>query len=367
MNSEAVRNYVEQSRSLLEASPQMDEENTKVKLVHPFIELLDWDFYSTEVELEHTVQMGTQQSKVDYALKVGDTPVVFIEAKPARSELTKSDIAQLRSYMRQELAVDWGVLTNGKEFEILSKSRQGRSGEEISIATFDLDELATNPDLLEILTKDAIQSGRADEIANQIAQTNRAIRLLQEQKEDISEQLTDILQNEIGEVPIELEDQSLEFVEELRDTLREQRQFIGESTDTSEGDAERNLTQESRMEDDGKGPFDTSGRYVVTFSKDGDEIAALSGHNQSDAMAEATDYLIQNHNLIDNLEDIPWVPGRSKAIINDSNEWDEADPVYHELESGYFLDTKLNEHRKKRELRRMAERCRLSVDFSGEW
>lgn len=82
MNGEAVREYVEQSQSLLETSPQMDEENTKVKLIQPFLDLLGWNFYSTEVQLEYTVQMGTQSSKVDYALMIGDTPVVFIEANP---------------------------------------------------------------------------------------------------------------------------------------------------------------------------------------------------------------------------------------------------------------------------------------------
>ena len=71
MDDEAVRNYVEQSRSLLEASPQMDEENTKVKLIQPFVDLLGWNFCSTEVQLEYTVQMGTRSSKVDYRTPIG--------------------------------------------------------------------------------------------------------------------------------------------------------------------------------------------------------------------------------------------------------------------------------------------------------
>jgi hypothetical protein len=55
MDGEAVRNYVDQSQTLLEASPQMDEENTKVKLIQPFVDLLGWNFHSTEVQLEYTV------------------------------------------------------------------------------------------------------------------------------------------------------------------------------------------------------------------------------------------------------------------------------------------------------------------------
>lgn len=231
MDGEAVRNYVEQSQTLLEASPQMDEENTKVKLIQPFVDLLGWNFYSTEVQLEYTVQMGTQSSKVDYALMVGDTPVVFIEAKPARSDLSDGNVRQLQSYMRQELSVDWGVLTNGKEFEILSVTGDHRQDGETSIATFNLDEMADNPDILEILTKDAIQSGRADDIARQLTQTNRAIRRLTDDEESISKRLTDVLQEELGETPLDLGEQSLDFVHDLRHTLRERREFIGKSAD----------------------------------------------------------------------------------------------------------------------------------------
>ena len=244
MDGEAVRNYVEQSQTLLEASPQMDEENTKVKLIQPFVDLLGWNFYSTEVQLEYTVQMGTQSSKVDYALMVGDTPVVFIEAKPARSDLSENNVRQLQSYMRQELSVDWGVLTNGKEFEILSVTGDDNQDGETSIATFDLDEMADNPDILEILTKDAIQSGRADDIARQLTQTNRAIRRLTDREEPIAGRLTDVLQDELGETPLDFEEQSLDFVHDLRHALRERREFIGESTDGEDDTSSDNVSDD---------------------------------------------------------------------------------------------------------------------------
>ena len=252
MNGEVVENYVGQSQTLLEASPQMDEENTKVKIIQPFVDLLGWNFYSTEVQLEYTVQMGTQSSKVDYALMVGDTPVVFIEAKPARSDLSDGNVRQLQSYMRQELSVDWGVLTNGKEFEILSVTGDHRQDGEASIATFDLDEMADNPDILEILTKDAIQSGRAGDIARQLTQTNRAISRLTDRETPIAERLTDVLQDELDETPLDLEEQSLDFVNELRHTLREQREFIGESTDDGDDTSGDNVSEDDPDTEEGE-------------------------------------------------------------------------------------------------------------------
>lgn len=238
MDNEAIEDYVEQSQSLLETSPQMDEENTKVKLIQPLVELLGWDVYSTEVELEYPIQIGTQQSRVDYALLIGDTPIVFIEAKSAQSELTEDNTAQLRSYMRQELSVDWGVLTNGKSFEILGEGDENTDNGEVSIAEFSLDNMTDNPELLKILTKEGIKSGRAGERAKQIRQTNRAIRRLRQSKEPVAEQLADVLEGELGETPLDFEEQSLEFLDDLRETLRNQRQFIGKSKPEREGEDE---------------------------------------------------------------------------------------------------------------------------------
>jgi len=78
---EGLSEYAERSVGLIENSPQMDEENTKRKIIEPLIELLGWDILSSDVELEYSVQMGSGTKKVDYALKREGTPVVFVEAK----------------------------------------------------------------------------------------------------------------------------------------------------------------------------------------------------------------------------------------------------------------------------------------------
>lgn len=43
MDKEAVREFVDEAQSILEASPQMGEEKTKLRLIIPFIEILGWD------------------------------------------------------------------------------------------------------------------------------------------------------------------------------------------------------------------------------------------------------------------------------------------------------------------------------------
>lgn len=64
----AIKTYIERSQALLEEFPQMGEENTKAKLIQPLLELLGWDVYSAEVELEYPMQIGRGNTRADYAL-----------------------------------------------------------------------------------------------------------------------------------------------------------------------------------------------------------------------------------------------------------------------------------------------------------
>ena len=286
---QAVREFVEETESILEASPQMDEEATKFRIIVPFIELLGWDTRSTEVEPEHTVRMATGKTKVDFALQLGDTPVVFVEAKPARSGLDEDSVEQLRSYMRQELDVDWGVVTNGKSFEVLTKGEDGRQ-EEISLIQFELSDLNERPDLLEILSKGSIQSGKSDEIATQIAQAGDAILHLQQNKERIAMELNSVLLDEIGtSVPLDTGGQATEFIDGLISALEEQRRAIGTSPSPGE-EVEVATTPDETVQE-------TNGEYIIKIMKSDSTIATLADDNQSDVMAEATNYLIKNHDL----------------------------------------------------------------------
>ncbi|MFQ3477455.1 hypothetical protein HKK80_14650 [Halonotius sp. F2-221B] len=228
MQRDEIEEYVGRCQQLIESSPQMDEENTKVKLVQPFLELLGWDLYSTEVALEYTIPMASGSTHVDYALLVGDSPVVFVEAKPVRATLSDDEVRQLRSYMRQELDVDWGILTNGQSFEVLTKNRNENGGEEVSVVQFELDDLTENPGVLELLTKESIRSGKSDEVAEQVAQTNRAITALQDNEDGVTDAVTEAVESEVGELTIDLEEQAREFVQGLVSVLREQRQFVSD-------------------------------------------------------------------------------------------------------------------------------------------
>lgn len=64
------------------------------------------------------------------------------------------------------------VLSNRKSFEVLTKNRHQNAGEEVSVVQFGLEDFSENPEVLELLTRESIRSGKSDEIAEQVAETN---------------------------------------------------------------------------------------------------------------------------------------------------------------------------------------------------
>lgn len=370
MDRQEINEYVEQSQQLIESSPQMDEENTKVKLVQPFLELLGWDLYSAEVSLEYTIPMASGSTHVDYALLVGDSPVVFVEVKPVGSSLSEKNVRQLQSYMRQELDVDWGILTNGKSFEVLTKSRDPNGGEEVSVAQFDLNDLDNKPDLLDLLSKESIRSGKSDEIAKQVAQTNRSIQLLQKREDPLTEAISSAIKEEVGDLNIDLDEHTRDFVQNLVSVLREQRQFV-RTDETTEDSSSQEATGDSGRD---KISSETSTRdgYVIRFS-DGQEVPKMDEKvhtEQRKNMGEAVEYLIKKYDLLSQI-DMPYLPNnaRKNCTIN-------SEPVHpdgsdmrgpYELSNGYYVHTSLNTEAKKKRVRDLAENVGLSVKFKGRW
>ncbi len=106
--------------------------------------------------------------------------------------------------------------------------------------------------------------------------------------------------------------------------------------------------------------------YVVQFVEDEGHSFEIRGDLQSKTMVDAANYLITNHDLMERIE-IPWVPGRSKAVINDRDEWEGAVVAYQPLEDGYYIDTNVNSAGKQREIKRMAQICGIDVNFKGDW
>lgn len=194
-----VQDYVDQSVSVLESSAGLDEQTTRTKLIDPFIRLLGWDLYSPEVDLEHTVQMMSSDKQVDYGLILEEDPVAFVEAKGANSEITDYNIGQLGDYMQKKW-VDYGLLTNGKHFIALKlEPSEGGPPAILELGTVELEELAEKRWLANLFSRDSLTGDETDEIAASIVRRERAVEHLRNNKEMISEEVTEVVTRDLNE------------------------------------------------------------------------------------------------------------------------------------------------------------------------
>ncbi len=383
MDEHDIDAYINQSYQIIELNPQMDEENTKVKLIQPFLELLGWDLYSSEVVLEYTVPMASGNTRVDYALMLGDSPVVFVEAKPIHATLTDTELRQLRSYMRQELAVDWGILTNGESFEVLTKDRHQNGVKEMSVLTFNLDDLRIDPSFLSLLSKESIHSGKSDEVAEQIGRTNQAIQDLKTNEDQLTESIVASIESTVGDLPIDLTQQSREFVQNLVTLLHDQRRFVSHTTPSSESPI---LVSPSYDEDStdsvGNLPASYDGDshtintgfegYVIRFS-DGAVVPDSESEphtKQNMNMTAAVDYLITKYALTEQIE-IPYFPSnaRKNCLINTEPLHPNGDEMRgaYELVDGHYLHTALSTSGKQNNLRDLVDNIDMEIEFLGDW
>jgi predicted type IV restriction endonuclease len=360
MDEETVSDYVERSLSLVEASPQMDEQNTRSRLIDPFIKnVLGWDFYSTEVEMEYSVQMGSSKKKVDYALFVDGSPALFVEAKGCDTTITDAHADQLRSYMRQEW-VDWGLLTNGKTFLVFRLKKDGANPDVERLGESDLADLTANDWMLAALSKDSIQSGASTEIYQRVERRRQAISTLSEEKDDIAESIRETVVERVGEVVSQpAEPLSKTLVDDLIAELERDREDDTQP-DTQIGSENPNSTSIDESDRDGK--------YRIRIDSS-TETTHYSGDTQTEAMASVVNFLISNHDLIGELSPLPFVPGKKNAMLHDQpmNPTGEKMRFYEEVGDGYYMNANLSKDAKKRQLRRFSDACGVDISFDGEW
>ncbi|MFO7832840.1 MAG: hypothetical protein R6V31_01985, partial [Halohasta sp.] len=198
------------------------------------------------------------------------------------------------------------------------------------------------------------------------AQTNRAIRHLQENEDRVTEAVTGAVASEVGALTIDLDEQAREFVQGLVSVLREQRQFVSEAPS-----ADPETPPEDSDTDPQENGTETQG-YVIEFS-DGKRIPERGAEihtKQKQNMGAAVDYLIAEYDLL-SVVDVPYVTprARTKCTINSEPTHPNGDDMRlpYELVDGSYLETALNTRSKQSRLRNLAEHVGLSVEFNGEW
>jgi hypothetical protein len=363
MDEEAVREYVGQAQSIIESSPQMDEANTKAAILRDFLELLGWQI-PVNTQLEYSVKAFGKTYKVDYALVLEGAPVAFIEAKGVDTPLTEKHREQLAAYLKNE-DVNWGILTNGQEYEFYRREVIDSKVNVNSLADIQLQSLPDRVTILTAFTKAAIQSGNSEKIATRINEMKQARSELETRKDELATEVTELLTDSVSDsISTLAESQAKEMIDRLVQDIESEIDL--DSSDSPSVSAGEEISPDTVLEESSE----VEGEYLVKIRKDGTTIATFADDNQSEIMNQAVDYLIENYDLISKIEPLPYVPGNEKAIINStptSPHDDEGMRTYRELTQGYYLDTHMNKRGKKRHLRGIAKECGLDVVFEGRW
>lgn len=267
MSINSIEDYVEQSRRILDSSGQLDEMTTRSKLIDPFVRTLGWNLFSTEVQLEHTVGMMATDKKVDYALQIEGDPKVFIEAKAADTDISEKAVNQLKDYMRNEW-VRFGLVTNGREFTPLTlRANKNGPPDILELGTISFEDLPKNAWLLELLSRDAIERGDAEDIVSDLERREQALDHLQSNRETLATEVVDVVSEDIDDaLRQEFTTRAETFIDELI-TLLETGTWVDPTKGDDDPDEKRSLTElEPPLErdlpttnlDDLDGPAETS-------------------------------------------------------------------------------------------------------------
>ncbi|MBP1986208.1 type I restriction endonuclease [Halolamina salifodinae] len=190
----------------------MDEANTKAAVLRDFLDLLGWDI-PANTQLEYSVKAFGKTYKVDYALVLEGAPVAFIEAKGVDTPLTDKHREQLAAYLKNE-DVNWGVLTNGEEYEFYRRRVVDSKVNVNALADTKLQNLPERITVLRAFTKEAIQTGDSEKIATRINNLKQARSVLESEKDRLATEVTELLTDEISDaIATPAESQAKEMID----------------------------------------------------------------------------------------------------------------------------------------------------------
>jgi hypothetical protein len=222
MNSPSdLDEFQDYAKRVIEEYPQMYEENTRSKLIQPFLKVLGWSV-AFDAKMEHKLQVGSTRKSVDYALEIEDSPVIFVEAKGLYEDMDDNHINQIESYMRVA-DINWGVLTNGKIYKIYRMDYRGQNSKITEIYEIDATEVSKYKADAQIISKDSIESGESENVAERRTKISEAQETLKKKKEDISEDIARIIEDETNAVVTNYaESMSRELVDDIVEKLEDE-------------------------------------------------------------------------------------------------------------------------------------------------
>ena len=175
MSLDKIKETVERILERKEVVKGKGEEATKQAMILPMIEALGYDIWNPgevcpEFESDTAVKKSGQKEKVDYAILLGGSARIFIEAKSIDEKLADHD-GQLKRYFNSTTDVALGILTNGLEYRFYTDTQEQNIQDPEPFYTFNLESVEPNYDVLIRFQKDVFSSEAIRDYATELTYT----------------------------------------------------------------------------------------------------------------------------------------------------------------------------------------------------
>jgi len=196
---------IENLRLILEKHRKygLKEYPTRTIFIDPMLQALGWDVRDPDdVELEFPTIDG---KSVDYALKINNKPILFIEAKPLNDQLDDvKSITQVVGYAANA-GVEWCILTNGIKYKVYKTSEKAEAPKKL-LFEISLDPKETEGMKIQQIaeqfsrfSRDSIARGVLDEIGEQIFTISKVRKALDKIYMDPPNSFIKLIRESVGD------------------------------------------------------------------------------------------------------------------------------------------------------------------------
>jgi DNA replicative helicase MCM subunit Mcm2 (Cdc46/Mcm family) len=163
---DSIEAFVSTAEGVVATGQNLDEANTKAKILTPLVRTLGWPVHdNTEVLLEYSEEEDPFDDRADYALINADELYAVIEAKRIGEPLSKHS-SQIRKYMRF-YGAEWGLLTNGENYQIF---RSEDDTDEVLVESLSLADLPTSEYIQKLSRDNARSVAEVPEPVNRVSE-----------------------------------------------------------------------------------------------------------------------------------------------------------------------------------------------------
>lgn len=178
------------------------EEETKLKLINPFLKILGYDVEEPGVLVSEDIAdfRNKKGKKVDYIAYKEDSPIMLIEAKYHKNQLSHST-EQLDTYFNAKVieGCRLGLLTNGVEYRFFSDLDNDNKLDEEPFFVFDLKSFSDKDiKTLQHFMYDKINTEEIQEIGKRLKHYNQVLEILKKEIKNPSDNLISLFVKEIS-------------------------------------------------------------------------------------------------------------------------------------------------------------------------